>query len=329
MRWWLRFNTARGEDATRVAGPGEPLQAKLDDEWRLMRFMVWLTSEKEDPVAVDTARGYASTVQGWLARNFGVKIGAGIALHRVAQLVKGLHRARGGKPPKRLRKALTPEKLARAFLLLDPECPLHANVRAMLALMLQALLRAGEAVLSDKAAQWTAGKHLSRDDFIVGGRAMQVTIAPEKDDNSLGAKATPVIVGRGGVFVDAVWEFENLRRVDPVAPRQRPFTPAFRDPATGRALRVADANKWVKRLMQSIGEDPDEYGSHSCRTGGATAMFKAGASALDIRTIGRWSSDVYLIYVHADCERAVEMSRRLASTQCSPAEDPFIEVEFY
>ena len=329
VRWWLRFHAARGEDATAVAGPERPLQEHLDDEWRLMRFITWLAFEKEEPVQVDTAYGYASTVQGWLARNFGVKLGAGMTLHRVRLLVKGMHRMKGGKPPKRLRKALTPEKLARAMLYLDPDNALHANVRAMLSLMLQCLLRGGEAALNDKVKEWRPQQHLSRADFIVGERAMQITINPEKDEGSLGAKATPVIAGRGGTLVDAVWEFENLRLVDRVSPEREAFTPAFRDPRTGKALRVCDANKWVKELMERIGEDPEEYGSHSLRIGGATAMYKYGASALDIRTVGRWSSDVYLIYVHADRARAAEMSRRLASTQCDLMEDPFLEVDFY
>ena len=103
-----------------------------------MRFIVWLACEKNDPVEVDTATGYASTVQGWLARNFGFKLGAGMQLHRVSQLARGLHRLRGGKPAKKLRKALTPEKLRDAFnMMLDPNNPLHANVRAALATMLQ------------------------------------------------------------------------------------------------------------------------------------------------------------------------------------------------
>ena len=77
---------------------------------------------------------------------------------------------------------------------------------------------------------------------------------------------------------------------DAVAKRTEALaTPAsqIRDPKSGRPLRVS-ANKWVKHLMRSIGEDPDEYGSHSARIGGATAMYKAGASAMDIQTAGRW-----------------------------------------
>ena len=65
------------------------------------------------------------------------------------------------------------------------------------------------------------------------------------------------------------------------------------------------ANKWVKHLMRSIGEDPDEYGSHSARIGGATAMYKAGASAMDIQTAGRWASDVYNHDLHPRRPRAL------------------------
>ena len=93
-------------------------------------------------------------------------------------------------------------------------------------------------------------------------------------------------------------------------------------------MTVGDANRWVKQLMHAIGEDPEEYGSHSARIGGATAMYKSGASALDIRTAGRWDSDVYLIYVHADRARAARVSRQLASTACDLAEDPFLDFEF-
>ena len=158
VKWWVRYHVARGEDPFAVSGPEAPLQAKLEDEYRLMRFVAWLAVEKEPPVSVDTASGYASTVQGWLARNFGVKLGAGMEMHRLAQMTKGLHRAKGGRLPKRLRKALTPEKLARAFHHLDPANPLHANVRACLATMLQGLLRGGEAVKPDKLKRWDPQK---------------------------------------------------------------------------------------------------------------------------------------------------------------------------
>ena len=84
VRWWVRYHMARGEDPFEVAGPEAPFSDKLHDEMRLMRFVTWLAMEKEPTVAVDTASEYGSTVQGWLARNFGVKLGGGNQLPSTA-----------------------------------------------------------------------------------------------------------------------------------------------------------------------------------------------------------------------------------------------------
>ena len=326
VRWWIKYHIARGEDPFAVHGPESSLLEKLDDEKRLMRFMIWLCDEKPEPTSVDTARGYTSTVQGWLARNFGVKLGAGMELHRIAQVVKGLHRLKGGRPRRKLRKAFTPEKLSRALSFLDSQLPLHANVRAALAVMLQGLLRGGEACQGDRRKTWRPERELTRDDvaFFTGGA--QLIIVAEKDNNTLGAKNTPVLIGSGGLLVDAVAELRNLFKIDPVAPSMMGKTPCFRDPRSGAALTVQDLNAWVKRLTELIGEDPNEYGSHSLRIGGATALYKAGCSPLDIKVAGRWDSDCYLIYIHADRERALRMSSCLASTRCELAEDPFLEI---
>ena len=102
--------------------------------------------------------------------------------------------------------------------------------------------------------------------------------------------ALPVLIGKDGTFVDAAWEVENMLRVDPA----NGDAPAFRNPRTGRCFTVPELNEEVKRLMRLIGEDPSEYGSHSLRIGGATAMFKAGRGELDIRTAGRWERDLLL-----------------------------------
>lgn len=84
-------------------------------------------------------------------------------------------------------------------------------------------------------------------------------------------------------------------------------------------------SKWVKHLMACIGEDPAHYGSHSCRIGGATALQADGCSEHDIRTMGRWASDVYLMYVHAHRERKISNTQRIASAVCKPTEDAFDE----
>ena len=61
--------------------------------------------------------------------------------------------------------------------------------------------------------------------------------------------------------------------------------------------------------MNAIGENPAEFGTHSLRIGGATALFAAGADPTVIRTLGRWSSDLYKLYVRACFEKSIEWSR--------------------
>ena len=45
--------------------------------------------------------------------------------------------------------------------------------------------------------------------------------------------------------------------------------------------------------------------------------------------MGRWDSEIYRIYVHADRERAFENARVIASQQVALLEDAYDEVDFY
>ena len=334
VRWWMRYHFQRGEDPFKVASSNASDQEKLEDEWRMMRFQTWLVEGKEPGVAVETAAQYGSTVQGFLGRVLGVKLGGGMQWNRLPQMLKGLHRLKGGKPQRKLRRALTPQLLAMAFLRLDPEDPVHANVRAALATMLQGLLRGGEAGVSDKdAANWSAARNVTRADISFGEDYMQLVMTPLKNEHYLGAKACPVIIGRpqpGELpLIDATWEVLNLFRVDPAFGEEAARTPLFRNPKTGKALRVSELNQWVQWLMESIGENPMEFGSHSARIGGATALYARGVSELDIRTMGRWDTDVYRIYIRGDRTRAARVTCSIGRQEVSPTLDPYDEVDFF
>ena len=71
----------------------------------------------------------------------------------------------------------------------------------------------------------------------------------------------------------------------------------------------------TRMLMHSVGEDPKQFGLHSFRIGGATALFAAGATPLTIRMMGRWSSDGYRLYVRACYEQTLAWTARCGSTQ--------------
>ena len=103
----------------------------------------------------------------------------------------------------------------------------------------------------------------------------------------LSGKTVPLIIGAGGTYVDAVAEMANLARVDPVSDAEAPLTPMFRQEG-GAALTTRRVREWTAALVASIGLDPSQFGAHSYRIGGATALFAAGAEPTIIRTMGRW-----------------------------------------
>ena len=65
--------------------------------------------------------------------------------------------------------------------------------------------------------------------------------------------------------------------------------------------------------MVAVGWDPELYGAHSLRIGGATVLFAGRADPMVIRTMGRWPSDCYRLYVRACLEQTVAWASRMGS----------------
>ena len=66
--------------------------------------------------------------------------------------------------------------------------------------------------------------------------------------------------------------------------------------------------------MQEAGLQPETYAGHSFRIGAATTAAACGIPADVIKTLGRWKSQVYLLYVTLPSSQLSEISRKLAST---------------
>ena len=81
--------------------------------------------------------------------------------------------------------------------------------------------------------------------------------------------------------------------------------------------------------MSAIGEKPHQFGTHSFRIGGATALFAQGADETAIRTLGRWSSDIHKLYVRASFERCLEWTRRAGSAVVTDVARVIDEVDDY
>ncbi len=76
-------------------------------------------------------------------------------------------------------------------------------------------------------------------------------------------------------------------------------------------LKATEVANLLKAAAKLLGKNPLNYGSHSLRSGGATAMFKANLSKTAIKLFGRWSSDAFERYIQiADCD-VEDMSSRM------------------
>ena len=71
-------------------------------------------------------------------------------------------------------------------------------------------------------------------------------------------------------------------------------------------------------MMRAIGLDPDRFGAHSLRIGGASAALAAGVPPALIRIMGRWSSEVYEIYCRMSVQSAIGIGRAIASAVVDP-----------
>ena len=296
---------------------------KLEEEWVCMQFVCALVQDRG--ITPSSAAVYFSAVQGWHGREHGVKLCAGLKLERLPQMLKGLRRVIG-EVPRAIRRGISPAMLKRAMdLVLDPARADHANIRAALAVALQGLLRSREYcgdVKEDLA--------LKRSDLVeLTEHRVVIMMHPCKNMHHLGGKTCPLVLGAGGGYVDCVWELNNLVKVDPIEPGREGETFLFRDPLSNRPLSYELMLHMVKTLMSGIGEDPDQFGTHSLRIGGATALFAMGASETLIRTMGRWSSDLHRLYTRACFEQCEEWSRKAGSAEVSDLAGTFDEVDFY
>ena len=309
--WFAFWQDEMGMSPHRAMDPLSPLTAKLDEETLFMRFACALIRDRG--VTVGTVRNYCSAVQGWHAREHGVKLAAGLKLERLPAMLKGLRRVFGD-PEVKLRRGFAPQALRRAMdLVLDPSNPTHANYRAAIAVAFQGLLRSAEFCLPD-GRKFNQRLHLTRADIKeLTGQMAIIMITPCKNMKQLGGKTSPLVLGGGGVFIDACSELLNLLSVDPTPIGKADTTPLFRDPYSNDTLRYSNVLAMLRTMMHAIGENADQFGTHSLRIGGATALFACGADETVIRTMGRWSSDIHRLYVRACFERCLDWTQRAGS----------------
>ena len=87
-------------------------------------------------------------------------------------------------------------------------------------------------------------------------------------------------------------------------------------------MRVAIRRAVIALRLDKHGFSPSRVGTHSFRAGGAMALKFSGADRDDIKKMGRWSSDTFLIYIHDQiAEYSEGWSKKMAEKR------PFFNLE--
>ena len=82
--------------------------------------------------------------------------------------------------------------------------------------------------------------------------------------------------------------------------------------ATPAKLRYTTAKEDLQKLLHELGYDAKQFGEHSGKRGGATAAAASGATAAEIKLLGRWRSDATPhLYVDASVPKQLRLSQYL------------------
>ena len=294
-----------------------------------MDFTLWLVYCKPTGrnIAPKTAQQYVYQVQSWhrVQPRSGGTLCGGMEMRRWKALGKALRKEIGDGAP-RQRWGVRTQHLAQALQQeLAGGSATEQNWRAALTVAFCGLMRGGEFALQDRQA-FDAVNHLTRADVRFfrekGVLHAAIQMRQLKTTRSLRGKPVELVLRGGGTLIDPVAELWRLFELDSVPAQARATTPLFRK-ADGGAFTVSGVRAMVKALMASVGCDPRRFGAHSVRIGGATAALAAGIDPAVIRCMGRWSSDVYEIYMRLSREAAARVSTIVASTEFHDLERGF------
>ena len=169
-------------------------------------------------------------------------------------------------------------------------------------------LRSGE-ITVPSAGEYDPGAHLSYGDVMLDSRESptmaQVNIKASKTDPF--RKGVSIYIGRtnnGLCPVAALAAYFAARGSGP--------GPFFRFSNGSPLTRDIFVVK-VRDALQVAGvENPSQYAGHSFRIGAATTAAAAGVEDSIIKTLGRWESAAYLLYLRIPRERLAALSKLLS-----------------
>lgn len=273
----------------------------------------------KEGLQANTIETYISLLKGYLNFNYDFELMD--RAPRLRGLMKSLKAQGQGSGVRRKRRALRRRHLRRMWSRLPhvrSTSPNAVNEHALLVVAWHVLARGGELAPAQKV--WSARSHPSRADLSfhtspsLGDHAILWLRPLKKRTAGTAAKVPQVIASYDGHGSDAFAALQRLVQFDPVGALPPEAVPLFRvHEASGqsRHLRVKDMRRLIRTRVQELGyEQPEEWGAHSCRIGGATDLVAAGdVSPLLLQAKGRWGSDIGRIYARMTRRSQLAASR--------------------
>ncbi|GMF35107.1 unnamed protein product [Phytophthora fragariaefolia] len=88
---------------------------------------------------------------------------------------------------------------------------------------------------------------------------------------------------------------------------------------SGSIVQVRDISQLIKAAAVAAGEPPQHFGTHSLRSGGASALFAAGVDSIAVKQFGRWRSDAFERYIRLNNHQTSTMARAILNPMFAAA----------
>ncbi|KDO20594.1 hypothetical protein SPRG_22331 [Saprolegnia parasitica CBS 223.65] len=122
-------------------------------------------------------------------------------------------------------------------------------------------------------------------------------------------------LSRSGSFwlcpIPAIWELRRIA-IAAGAKADESLCTTLAPDGTRVAINESQVKALLRDTARRMDKDPSAYSTHSLRSGGATALFKGGATDLAIQKFGRWRSDAFKSYAHIDDVEIAQLAGRIA-----------------
>ena len=257
------------------------MQASLHNEMSLMMFAAWMVA---NGLAASTTGTYISLVKTKLGVQFGWALTCKEMEMRLPRLLKGIKRQHKRIRKKRLGWRARLEKELEAVV----GAPVGEQAWTQAALrrgLRQGLLR-GADCLPDMADAFDKNRHATIGDVTECAYPephLRWKVQPAKKSEQNG-KTEMVYLPKGNGVTDGYTAIKKMLEYRQGAHDDEPL---FLAP-NGKTWTTASARALFKESAKALGQNPDLFGAHSGRIGGATDLFAEDCDGVMMQIQGRW-----------------------------------------